>query len=239
MPIPHFTTKHWILFASSLIIIASLAIFSFGTFANPVNASTAHHDHEQDGTTPTTQSVTIPSTPTPLVNTPEPTPTATYKIIPRNSTYTPSKPLIEPIDPNRTYSISINPPFDGYTAVHQGTIFEVSGTTDLPVGVELNVMVTAGGTSPTKATIDYMSIDTTYSAKPISQHRHKTTMSGIIYVEPGHTKSNASTPTPNTWRFIVDSSPFLPNEYVIQITSNGYSTESIVCILEELPTGVS
>ena len=232
MPIPHFTTKHWILFASSLIIIASLAIFSFGTFANPVNASTAHHDHEQDGTTPTTQSVTIPSTPTPLVNTPEPTPTATYKIIPRNSTYTPSKPLIEPIDPNRTYSISINPPFDGYTAVHQGTIFEVSGTTDLPVGTELLVQLSRVSFSmkprPPSGRIDFIGNGTTSNLWD---------MSGVIYVEhyveAKNAKNTSCKSQPNTWRFIVDTKLLMLDEYLLTIqptTAQGYAHTSIIIL---------
>lgn len=212
MKFPKLTKKHWFIIATSLAIITCLTIVTAAITStnNPVTIET-----NQNIITFTT------TTQEPYVITPEPTPTAPYKIIPRNSTYIPSKPIIEPINPNYNYSISINPPFDntgptGTVGIHKGTIFEISGTTDLPVGTELMIEVSSSGGSPTqKKRPEPCQVDTIGNGRCIDTRN----LFGTIYVEPSRIDTKNCTPPINTWRFIVDSKMINPDEYIISVSS--------------------
>lgn len=186
----------------TIAIVISTIHSNITSTANPITI-----DSNQNTTTFTT------ATPEPDIITPKPTPTTPYKIIPRNSTYSPSKPLIEPINPNHNYSIAINPPFDNTeptVSIPQGTIFEISGTTNLPVGTELMVQVNNGALSPTKHTSISCPIDTISDGTCTNG----TGSISTIYVEPSN-----NTTALNSWKFIIDSQMLRPDEYVIAVCS--------------------
>jgi len=172
---------------------------------------------------PTPIPVTVTPSPEP-VHTPWPTASAS-KVIPRNATYNQSQPPLTPptLDKQRNYTLSFNPPFNDSTVlVRKGTIFEVSGKTDLPVGTELEVQIGAQGSTPTGVAYippkEYP-IDTIFDKKSIrsSQRGERTWIGGYLYVEPGctPTKSSSCSAQLNTWRFIIDSYPLRPDEYIV------------------------
>jgi hypothetical protein len=224
MHIPTPSTKQWVIILATFFLI-TIGIAVIAT-TNPIEGMNA----QQDTVTP----IPVVRTPTPIpTSTPIPTPTAPYKIIPRNSTYIPSKPPVEPVDANRTYTITINPPFDK-TDVHirKGTIFEVSGTTDLPVGSELRVELSASGFGPaSKERPKPGKIDTIDNGSTTGRWG----VEGICYVEPGCTGKQDCASTLNTWRFIVDSQMLGGDIYLqsIETTTRALGrADSLIIILE-------
>jgi hypothetical protein len=224
MHIPTISTKQWVIILATFLLVTIGIAFIATT--NPIDGMNAQQDANILAPIDTVTLI-----PTPVVSTPIPTPTAPYKIIPRNSTYIPSKPSVEPVDANRTYLININPPFDKTDVIiHQGIIFEVSGTTDLPVGSELDVGLSVSTFSlrePPKPgkidTIDYGSTTGRWY------------LGGDIYVEPGCTEKQNCASTLNTWRFIVDTQLLRPDEYflTIQTTTRAHGVaETMITLLE-------
>ncbi len=209
MHIPTISTKQWVIILATFLLVTIGIAFIATT--NPIDGMNA----QQDIVTPIPIDTVTPI-PTPVVSTPIPTPTAPYKIIPRNSTYTPSKPPVEPVDANRTYTININPPFDKRDVIiRKGTIFEISGTTDLPVGSNLRVYVGAPGNvlgkkRPDPCLIDVINDETCTDTR---------TLLGSIYVESSCVNTTKCVSPFNTWRFICDSQMIRPDEYVITVDS--------------------
>jgi hypothetical protein len=217
MHIPTLSTKQWVIILATFLLVTIGIAFIATT--NPIDGMNA----QQDIVTPI---------PTPVVSKPIPAPTASYKIIPRNSTYIPSKPPVEPVDANRTYLITINPPFDKRDVIiRQGTIFEVSGTTDLPVGSGLRVGLFDGASRPSlKERPQSGNIDTIDDGSTTGRWG----AGGICYVESSCVNTTKCVSPFNTWRFICDSQMILPNEYIITVDSretNG-SNNTLVNILE-------
>lgn len=231
MSIPTISKKHWALaLCLCLAVVAGIALFVLIPSTNSVTPAVPLHDKEN--TVPPLQTL-VNTPPQTITNTPEPTPTAPYKIIPRNSTYTPSKPLIEPINLNHTYTITLNPPFDdpqNPIGIHQGTIFEVSGTTDLPVGTELRAHVASSGNVFGIKRHDPCQLDVIGDGICIETRN----MLGSIYVESRRSENKTCASSLNTWRFIIDSQPLRPDEFVITvdpIEAKGF-TSTIIHILE-------
>jgi hypothetical protein len=198
MHIPTLSKKQWVIILATFLLVTIGITFIATT--NPIDGMNAQQD-------------TVTPIPTPVVSTPIPTPTAPYKIIPRNSTYIPSKPPVEPVDANRTYTININPPFDKTDVIiHQGTIFEVSGTTDLPVGSGLDVGLSVS-TFSLKEWPEFGKIDTINDGSTTGRWG----VEGDIYVEHGCTGKQDCASTSNTWRFIVDTQMLRPDEYHLAV----------------------
>ena len=206
MHIPTPSTKQWV------IILATFFLITIGIAVIATTNPIAGIITQEDTVTPIPIGTVTPI-PTPVVSTPIPTPTAPYKIIPRNSTYIPSKPPVEPVDANRTYNITINPPFDKTDVhIHQGTIFEVSGTTDLPVGSELLVQL-SHSTNCLKKRPEPGKIDTIDDGSTTDRW----SLRGYCYVESGCPEKHGCVSTPNTWRFIVDSQMLGPDVYILEV----------------------
>ena len=206
MHIPTPSTKQWV------IILATFFLITIGIAVIATTNPIAGIITQEDTVTPIPIGTVTPI-PTPVVSTPIPTPTAPYKIIPRNSTYIPSKPPVEPVDANRTYNITINPPFDKTDVhIHQGTIFEISGTTDLPVGSDLRVELSLSTFSlkewPKSGKIDTIDDGSTTD---------RWDLRGNCYVEPGCTEKQDCASTLNTWRFIADTQMLGSDEYHLTI----------------------
>ena len=206
MHIPTPSTKQWV------IILATFFLITIGIAVIATTNPIAGIITQEDTVTPIPIGTVTPI-PTPVVSTPIPTPTAPYKIIPRNSTYIPSKPPVEPVDANRTYNITINPPFDKTDVhIHQGTIFEVSGTTDLPVGSELSVELSLS-TNSLRESPEPGKIDTIDDGSTTDRWR----LEGYIYVESGCPEKHGCVSTPNTWRFIADTQMLLISDYFLTV----------------------
>jgi len=226
MQITKFTRNHWI-FILCLVGIG-IAFFAFYFF----NYSTSQSPVQQIAIMPSITQTPAVSTTTSNTNTSKFISSipyiAPYRVIPRNATYVPSKPLMEPVDFNRTYSINVNPPSDPNAGIHRGTVFEMSGTTDLPVGSELRVQITTGKGGPTKATRVYVPIDCIYDAEQATDHPGiRFFMIGTIYVEPPLSTLHLSISTLNTWRFIVDSQMLGEDEYLVWVGSPHKSIDGI------------
>jgi hypothetical protein len=226
MHIPTISTKQWVIILATFLLITIGIAFIATT--NPIDGVSAQQDANILAPIDTVTPI-----PTPVVSTPIPTPTAPYKIIPRNSTYIPSKPPVEPIDANRTYLININPPFDKTDVlIHQGTIFEISGTTDLPVGSNLRVELSVSTSCPSrKEPPKSGKIDTIDDGSTTNRWD----LRGNCYVEHGCTGKQDYASTSNTWRFIVDTQMLRPDEYFLTIqtpTGAHAMARSMITLLE-------
>ena len=92
--------------------------------------------------------------------------------------------------------------------------------------VDINAPTFSLANQPKPLRIDTFSNNSSHNFRDIS---------GSIYVEPGYTQNKVSPSSINTWRFIVDSQPLGPDEYLVQVKSvstNSNSAYSRIDILE-------